>query len=73
MNQYTAYIEKDIESGMYIGSIPSIPGAHTCAESIGELHIRLKEVLALCLEEMDKSEIEALPTFAGLALIEEAH
>ena len=50
---YTAYIERDIESGMYIGSVPGITGAHTFAETIDELHIKLKEVIALCLESED--------------------
>jgi len=48
----TAYIEKDLESGMYIGYVPGITGAHTCADSIDELHENLREVVTLCLEEM---------------------
>jgi len=48
---YTAYIERDSESGMYIGAVPGIIGARTFAESIDELHEKLKEVIALCLEE----------------------
>jgi len=67
---YTAYIEKDMESGMYIGYVPGITGAHTCAESIDELQDRLKEVIALCLEELDNAEINNLPTFAGISQIE---
>ena len=52
-NFYTAYIERDIESGMYVGVVPGISGAHTCAETIDELQIKLKEVISLCLEEMN--------------------
>jgi predicted RNase H-like HicB family nuclease len=51
--QFTAYIEKDVESGMYIGIVPTLTGAHTYAETIDELQIRLKEVVELCLEEME--------------------
>ena len=69
---YTAYIEKDIESGMYVGYIPGIAGAHTYAESIDELHDKLKEVISLCLEEMDDADIENLPFFAGISQIEVA-
>jgi len=54
---YTAYIERDIESGMYVGVVPGITGAHTCAETIDELQERLAEVIELCLEEMDEEEI----------------
>ena len=69
---YTAYIERDNESGMYVGYVPGMIGAHTCAESIDELQDKLKEVIALCLEEMDETDIESIPSFAGIAQIEVA-
>ena len=69
---YTAYIEKDLESEMYIGTVPGLPGAHTCAMSIDELHIKLKEVILLCLEEMSDEERKDLPVFAGISQIEVA-
>ena len=73
MNRYyTAYIEKDAESGLYIGVVPGITGAHTCADSIDELQIRLREVISLCLAEMDAEEIKKLPDFAGISRIEVA-
>ena len=67
---YTAYIEKDVESGMYIGSVPGIAGAHTFAETIDELNIKLEEVVLLCLEVMDKEDIENIPVFTGILQIE---
>jgi predicted RNase H-like HicB family nuclease len=33
----TAYIERDIETGLYVGIVPGIPGAHTQAETLDEL------------------------------------
>jgi len=51
---FTAYIEKDMESGMYVGTVPNLPGAHTFAESIDDLRNKLVEVIMLCLEEMDQ-------------------
>ena len=66
----TVYIEKDLESGMYIGYVPGITGAHTYAESIDELQDKLKEVIALCLEEMDDADRENLPFFVGITQIE---
>ena len=63
----TSYIEKDHESGMYIGIVPSIVGAHTQAESLDELQKNLKEVVELCLQEMDPEERKALPEFVGLS------
>lgn len=53
LKNFTAYIEKDLESGMYVGVIPSVCGAHTMAETIDELQKKLTEVLELCLEEME--------------------
>ena len=69
---YTAYIEWDNESGMYIGSVPGIAGAHTFAKTLDELQIKLKEVVSLCLECMDDEEIKNIPDFTGISQIEVA-
>ena len=54
--KFISYIERDPESGMYIAFVPSIPGAHTCADSLDELQIKLKEVIVLCLEELSNNQ-----------------
>ena len=59
MPRITAYIEKDMESGLYVAIVPGIPGAHTQAETLDELQTNLKEVLELCLEEMEPDEPSA--------------
>ena len=64
--QFTAQIERDIESGMYIGVIPNLPGAHSQAESLDELHKNLKEVIELCLSELTDEELKVLPEFIGV-------
>ena len=51
MPTLTAYIEKDTETGLYVGIVPGIPGAHTQAETLDELQANLKEVLELSIEE----------------------
>lgn len=71
-SKLVAYIEKDIETGLYVAVVPGIPGAHTQAETLDELQIKLKEVVELCLEEMDPEEREALPEFVGIQQIEVA-
>ncbi|MCL2285137.1 MAG: type II toxin-antitoxin system HicB family antitoxin [Firmicutes bacterium] len=71
-NYYTAYIERDNESGLYIGVVPSIVGARTCAETIDELQIKLEEVITLCLEEMDADDVQNIPIFAGISQIKVA-
>lgn len=70
MKNFTVYIERDVESGMYVGIVPAISGAHSVAETIDELQLKLVEVIKLCLEEMDNEEIKALPIFAGIAQVE---
>lgn len=69
MKTFTAYVELDAETGLYIGVVPGIPGAHTQAATLDELQKNLKEVLELCLEE-HKGASENLPKFVGLQQIE---
>lgn len=57
---FTAYVEKDSESNLYIGHVPQLPGAHTQAETLDELYSNLQEVTMLCLEELSVTEREAL-------------
>jgi len=72
MHKIVAYIEKDTDTGMYVAIVPGIPGAHTQAETLDELQINLKEVIELCLEEMDEEDKEQLPEFVGIQQIEVA-
>lgn len=53
---FTAQIEKDAETGLYVGYIPSLPGAHTQAQTLDELQKNLEEVATLCLEEIDMDD-----------------
>ena len=66
-SKLTAYIEKDPETGLYVGIVP---GAHTQAETLDELNKNLKEVLELCLEEMSSEEVKLIPEFVGIQNIE---
>ena len=70
MKSFAAIIERDLESGMYVGVVPHLIGAHTYAATIDELQIRLAEVITLCLEEMEPEEIASLPVFTGITQIE---
>ncbi len=69
MRTFTAYVEWDPESCLYVGTVPGLPGAHTQGATLDELQHNLKEVLELCLEEYDGSP-EDLPRFVGLQQIE---
>lgn len=57
---FTAYIEKDPDSGLYYGYIPELPGAHSHGESLDELQENLQEVTELCLESLDREELESI-------------
>ena len=68
MRKITAYVERDPETGFYVGIVPGITGAHTQGETLDELQTNLREVLALCLEELE-SDTE-IPEFVGIQQIE---
>ena len=52
MSRFTVIVEKD-EDGMLIARVPSLRGCHTFAKSWEELQERVREVIALCLEDED--------------------
>lgn len=70
MYRITGYIERDVETGLYVAVVPGIPGAHTQAETLDELNKNLKEVVELCLGEMTPETREQLPEFVGIQQIE---
>ena len=67
--QFTAQIEKDKETGLYIGIVPNLPGAYTQAASLDELQSNLKEVIELCLEELSPEELSEFSEFIGFQQI----
>lgn len=72
MARITGYIEKDTETGLYIAVVPGIPGAHTQGETLDELQTNLKEVVELCLEQMDAEARKQIPEFVGTQQLEVA-
>lgn len=42
-----AVIERDLQTGLLVGSVPGIPGAHTQGESVEEVRANLVEVIEL--------------------------
>jgi len=47
---FDVVVERDAE-GVYVASVPALHGCHTQAQSLDELMERVREVIALCLEE----------------------
>jgi predicted RNase H-like HicB family nuclease len=51
MKNYTAIIEKDTDTGLYVGYVPGFPGAHSQGKTLDELQQNLREVIEMLLEE----------------------
>ena len=67
---FTAYVERDPESGLYVASVPGLPGAHTQAASLDELQRNLEEVVSLVLEDLAaRNEPLEIADFVGIQQI----
>ena len=66
---YTAVVEYDQESRMFVANVPGLQGAHTQAATLDELQANLKEVVELCVEEFGPGDDER-PVLIGLQQIE---
>jgi predicted RNase H-like HicB family nuclease len=66
MKTYTAIVERDPDTGLYVGYVPGFPGAHSQAETLDELNGNLKEVIALLLED-GEPQLEA--EFVGIQTV----
>ena len=51
MKHYTAVVERDAETGLYVGYVPGFPGAHSQAETLDDLNRNLREVIGMLLED----------------------
>ena len=51
MKTFTAVIEKDNSTGLFVGYVPGFPGAHSQGATLEELRCNLMEVLAMLLED----------------------
>ena len=47
--QFDVVIERD-EEGVYVASVPQLPGCHTDGTSLDELMVEIREAIELCLE-----------------------
>jgi predicted RNase H-like HicB family nuclease len=64
---FTAVVERDVETGFYVGFVPGVPGAHSQGETLDELNANLHEVVAMLFED-GQPDIEA--EFVGTQLVE---
>ena len=57
MHAYTAVVERCPDTGLYVGYVPGLAGAHSQGTTLDELNANLTEVVALILED-GEPEIE---------------
>lgn len=51
MKSFVAVVERDTETGLYVGYVPGFSGAHTQGETLEELRSNLTEVIGMLLED----------------------
>lgn len=63
MRTFNTIVERDPDTGWYVGSVPGWPGAHSQGATLDELEKNLREVIAMLLEDGDpKLESEFVGT-----------
>lgn len=53
MRTFTAIVERDPETKLYVGYVPGFPGAHSQGNTLDELQENLREVIEMLLEDED--------------------
>jgi len=66
--RFSVVIERD-EDGIYVASIPELPGCHTQARTLDDLMVRIREAVELYLE-VDEAVAEGRRELVGLQFIE---
>jgi predicted RNase H-like HicB family nuclease len=51
LKNFTAIVERDTETSLYVGYVPGFPGAHSQAKTLDELQENLREVIEMLLED----------------------
>jgi predicted RNase H-like HicB family nuclease len=51
VRSFTVVIERDSETGLYVGHVPGWPGAHSQGATVAELRANLEEVVGMLLED----------------------
>lgn len=63
MRTCTAVVERDADTGLYVGWVPGVPGAHSQGETLDELQGNLREVIELLIED---GEVTPESEFVGV-------
>ena len=66
MRTFTAVVERDADTGLFVGYVPGFAGAHSQGATLDELNKNLREVVAMLLED-GEPKLEA--EFVGIQTI----
>ncbi len=66
MRTFTAVVERDPDTGLFVGYVPGFIGAHSQGVTLDELNRNLSEVVAMLLED-GEPKLEA--EFVGIQTI----
>jgi len=69
MRTFTAVVERDVDTGLYVGWVPGFRGAHSQGETLEELRANLREVVEMLLED---GTLELASEFVGTQTVEVA-
>ncbi len=53
--EFYVVLERDAD-GVYIGEVPQLQASHSQGHTVDELMKNIKEVIELCLEELEETE-----------------
>jgi predicted RNase H-like HicB family nuclease len=69
MRTFNVVVERDPDTGLFVGHVPGWPGAHSQGDTVEELRRNLQEVVSMLLEDGEpKLETE----FVGVHTIQVA-
>jgi len=51
MRTFNIIVERDPDTGVFVGSVPGWPGAHSQGDTLDELEKNLREVIEMLLED----------------------
>ena len=69
MRSFQVVVERDPDTGLYVGHVPGWPGAHSQGATLDELQSNMQEVVSMLLED-GEPRLEA--EFVGVQTIKVA-
>jgi predicted RNase H-like HicB family nuclease len=55
MRTFNMVIERDPDTGLFVGSVPGWPGAHSQGDSLEELKKNLREVITMLMDDVKQA------------------